>query len=63
MSETFITRKRLKEIMNVHTDTVRRWMKDGKLPPYDCAMSRKTAGWRPSTLAKAGIMLAETEKA
>jgi predicted site-specific integrase-resolvase len=62
MTEHVITRKRLREIMGVHTDTVRRWIKGGKLPPYDVAMSRKSAGWKPSTLAKAGIMLAETEK-
>jgi hypothetical protein len=41
----------------VTSETVRRWMKSGKLPPPDVALSLKTKGWKLSTLHTAGIGL------
>ncbi|GAB2940628.1 hypothetical protein GCM10027182_05390 [Aquaspirillum soli] len=41
--------------MGVTTNTVRRWIRDGKVPPPDIDLSLKIQGWRTSTLHKAGI--------
>lgn len=52
-----IWRQDLQERLNVTSNTVRRWMLAGKLPPPDVDLSRKTKGWLLSTLAEAGIRL------
>lgn len=39
------------------SETVRRWIKDNKLPPPDVSLSLRTRGWRLSTLRAAGINL------
>jgi len=39
------------------SETIRRWLKSGKLPKPDVALSKKTTGWRLSTLQAAGINL------
>jgi hypothetical protein len=44
--------------MGVTSETVRRWIRAGKLPKPDVAMSRITLGWRLSTLRAAGINFA-----
>lgn len=41
----------------VGTEAIRRWIKSGKLPPPDIAISRKTMGWRLSSLRAAGLGL------
>jgi hypothetical protein len=41
----------------VTSETVRRWMKSGKLPKPDVDLSLKTKGWKLSTLHTAGIGL------
>lgn len=53
-----IWRQDLQTTMCVTSETMRRWLRDGKLPVPDVRMSRKTAGWRLSTLRAAGINLA-----
>ncbi len=53
-----IWRPELQKMMGVTSNTVRCWMKAGRLPPPDVAMSRKTLGWRISTLRAAGVNLA-----
>jgi predicted DNA-binding transcriptional regulator AlpA len=53
-----IWRPELQKMMGVTSETVRRWMKDKRLPPPDVAMSRKTLGWRISTLRASGVNLA-----
>ena len=50
-----IFRPELQAMMCVTSETVRRWGKAGRLPKPDVAMSRKTFGWRISTLRAAGI--------
>lgn len=50
-----IWRPQLQEMMGVTSETVRRWMRANRLPSPDVAMSRKTLGWRISTLRAAGI--------
>ncbi len=52
-----IWRQDLQERLNVTSNTLRRWMLAGKLPPPDVDLSRKTKGWLLSTLAEAGIRL------
>lgn len=42
---------------DVSDETVRRWIKQGKLPKPDVDFSLRTRGWRLSTLHQAGIML------
>jgi hypothetical protein len=39
----------------VNTETVRRWIKAGKLPKPDVDLSRRSRGWRLSTLRAAGL--------
>ena len=43
--------------LGVCPDTLRRWIRAGKLPEPDIALSRKTQGWRLSTLHAAGVKL------
>ena len=53
-----IFRPELQSLMSVTSETIRRWMKLNRLPRPDVAMSRKTLGWRISTLRNAGINIA-----
>lgn len=46
-----------KALGGVTTETLRRWMKNGKVPQPDIAMSQKTLGWRYSTLLAAGVRI------
>lgn len=57
-TDRVIWRTDLQTELNVTSNTVRRWMLSGKLPPPDVDISRKTKGWRLSTLHEAGIRLA-----
>ena len=52
-----IWRHDLQALLSVSSETMRRWLNTGKLPPPDVAMSRKTLGWRVSTLRSNGINL------
>lgn len=52
-----IYRTDLCKMLGVGSEALRRWLKAGKLPPPDVAISRKTMGWRLSTLHAAGIGL------
>jgi hypothetical protein len=52
-----IWRRELQAAACVTSETVRRWMRDGKLPVPDVNLSHRTKGWRVSTLRAAGIDL------
>lgn len=52
-----IWRRELQAATDVSSETVRRWMRDGKLPAPDVNLSYRTKGWRLSTLLAAGIDL------
>jgi hypothetical protein len=52
-----IWRRELQAAACVTSETVRRWMRDGKLPEPDVNLSYRTKGWRVSTLRAAGINL------
>lgn len=53
-----IWRHDLQTLLGVSSETIRRWLKVGKLPTPDVSMSNRTLGWRVSTLRSAGINLA-----
>ncbi len=53
-----IWRPQLQQMMGVTSETIRRWMRDHRLPEPDVAMSSKTLGWRVSTLRAHGVNLA-----
>lgn len=52
-----IYRQDLYKMLGVTSETLRRWLKDNRLPPADVAITQRTVGWRLSTLHAAGIML------
>ncbi len=53
-----IWRRELQSTMQVTSETMRRWMNTGRLPQPDVQISRRTSGWKLSTLKAAGINLA-----
>jgi len=53
-----VWRRELQQAIQVSSETIRRWMLDGKLPEPDVNLSNRTKGWRLSTLRSAGINLA-----
>jgi hypothetical protein len=53
-----IWRQDLQVQMHVCSETMRRYIRDHKVPPPDVAISRQRMGWRLSTLRAAGINLA-----
>jgi predicted DNA-binding transcriptional regulator AlpA len=55
--DRIIYRQDLYGILKVSSETLRRWVRDGKLPPADVAITQRTVGWRLSTLQAAGIRL------
>ena len=54
-SDPLITRLQLTRILRVSGETMRRWLREKRLPPPDFALSSKTYGWKSSTLRAAGI--------
>lgn len=56
-NDRIIYRQDLYKLIGVTSETLRRWLKEGKMPAADIAISRRTVGWRLSTLHKAGIKL------
>jgi predicted DNA-binding transcriptional regulator AlpA len=56
-NDRVIWRRELMGLLDVTSETVRRWLKDGRLPLPDVNLSQKTRGWRLSTLRKHGIRL------
>jgi hypothetical protein len=55
MDDPIIKRSDLQKMLDVCSETLRRHIKSGKLPAYDVRLSRKTCGWRRSTLRAAGV--------
>ena len=50
-----ILRRDLTTLLDVCSETVRVWLRTGKLPPPDVNLSRRVQGWRVSTLRAHGI--------
>ena len=56
-TDRIIYRQDLYKLIGVTSETLRRGLKEGKIPAADIAISRRTVGWRLSTLHAAGIRL------
>ncbi len=56
--DRILFRTELCKALNISSETLRRWMKMGKIPTPDIDMSQKKRGWRLSTLhaARIGIL-------
>jgi predicted DNA-binding transcriptional regulator AlpA len=52
-----VWRRELQEMTGVKTETARRWIAAGKLPPPDVNLTRRVRGWRLSALRAAGTNL------
>lgn len=46
-----------KALGNVSGETMRRWLRAGKIPKPDVQLSLRSQGWKLSTLCAAGINL------
>lgn len=57
MSDKIIFRAELCEKLRVGSECIRRWIKSGKLPEPDIAITQRTKAWKLSTLEQAGIRL------
>lgn len=57
VEDPILTRADIMVRLKCSRETVRQWLKAGKLPPPDVAISRKTMGWKRSTLIDAGISI------
>lgn len=59
-TDRVVWRAELREICgNVCSETIRLWIKSGRLPPPDVQLSLKTKGWTASALRRAGIPIPE----
>lgn len=55
-TDRVIWRKDLRKLCgDVCGETIRLWIKSGKLPPPDFKLTLKTMGWKVSTLRAAGF--------
>ena len=52
-----IWRQDLQQALGVSSNTMRLWIKHGKLPKPDVNLSSRTTGWKMSTLRTADINL------
>jgi hypothetical protein len=52
-----VRRKDLQRALDVSSETIRRWLIEGKLPPPDVAVSDQASWWHPVTLERAGFRL------
>lgn len=55
--DRIIYRQDLYKMLGVTSETLRRYLRDKKIPPADIAITQRTVGWRLSTLQAAGINL------
>lgn len=55
VADRLVSRSEIGSALLVGQEAIRRWMRSGKLPQPDVALSRKTLRWRLSTLQAAGI--------
>ena len=56
-SDRLVFREDLVTALGVGKEALRRWIKAGKLPKPDVAITRRTMAWKLSTLQAAGIGL------
>ena len=53
--DDMIWRRELQRRLDVSSETMRRWLKQGRLPKPDVYVTQKTMGWNRATLRAAGI--------
>lgn len=56
-TEPMIRRRDLQKALGLSSETVRRWLIDGKLPKPDIYITDSSSWWRNDTLIKAGFDL------
>ena len=56
-ADRLVFRDDLGATLGVGSEALRRWIKAGKLPKPDVAITRRTMAWKLSTLQAAGIGL------
>jgi len=54
-ADPIVWREDLQVVLRISSETVRRWLKSNKLPKPDIYPTRKTMGWKLSTLRGAGL--------
>lgn len=59
-ADPIVWRDDLQAVLHVSSETVRRWLKANRLPKPDIYPTRKTMGWRLSTLRGAGFDIGST---
>ncbi len=57
VTDRVVYRQELAKELKVTSESIRRYIKAGKLPKPDVEMSRQVMGWKLSTLQRAGIGL------
>lgn len=57
--DPIVWRRDLQNVLNVSTETVRRWLNESKLPKPDINPTRQCMGWRRSTLRASGFDLGD----
>lgn len=50
-----IWRAQLQAKLGKSSETIRRWIKENRLPPPDVDLTRQSKGWKTSTLRAKGI--------
>ena len=58
-TDRLVYRDEFRRIADVGNETLRRWQKEGKLPPFDYAPTRKRQAWLRSTLVANGHFIPE----
>ena len=59
--DRIVWRDQLQGAMRISGETVRRWIRDCKLPKPDIYPTRQCMGWKLSTLRRAGFDIAGEE--
>lgn len=59
-TDRIVWRDQLQVTMRISSETVRRWLKSGRLPKPDIYPTRQTMGWHLSTLRAAGLDIVGT---
>lgn len=57
--DRLVFRDEFMRVVDISTDTVIKWQKQGKLPPFDYAPTRKRQAWKRSTLIENGHFVPE----
>lgn len=62
MVDPIVWRDQLQEAMRISGETVRRWIRDGKLPKPDIYPTRQCMVWHQSTLRAVGLDILKEDR-